>query len=114
MHFYDFKLYERLSEHVEQYRGCTLASFYIFKIWVYYFYINKEGENMKDINSYNKSNKQLNAYSLAGIGIGGTIGSGFFLGSGIAITSVIKCLFLCLKPGRLLQCFKRKQKKIFI
>jgi L-asparagine transporter-like permease len=44
---------------------------------------------MQSINNNNKdkqkTQKKLNAYGLAGLGIGGIIGSGFFLGSAISI-----------------------------
>lgn len=44
-----------------------------------------KGSDLKNSNNHNESNKELNAYGLAGIGIGGIVGSGFFLGSAIAI-----------------------------
>ncbi len=58
---------------------------------------------MQSLNNSNrdtdKPKKKLNAYSLAGLGIGGIIGSGFFLGSAISIKqagpSVILSFVLC-------------------
>jgi proline-specific permease ProY len=44
---------------------------------------------MQSVNNSNQNDnepkKKLNAYSLAGLGIGGIVGSGFFLGSAISI-----------------------------
>ena len=43
-------------------------------------------QSVKNSNQDNdKPKKKLNAYSLAGLGIGGIVGSGFFLGSAISI-----------------------------